>query len=61
MKDSIFDDTDRIVSFDVVSLYTNIPLAETIDAVYAEESKRVPPVPKGIFKKLLKITSYINK
>ena len=61
LNDSIFESTDRIVSFDVVSLYTNIPLAETIDmvvdAVYAEESKRVPPVPKGIFKKLLKIAT----
>ena len=57
LNEVIFDKGDRIVSFDVVSLYTNIPLAETIalvvDELYSEKSKRVPPVPKQVFKHLL--------
>ena len=61
MNDAIYDIGDKIVSFDVVSLYTNIPLTETInlvvDRVYSERSTRVPPVPKHIFKKLLNIAT----
>ena len=45
----------------MVSLYTNIPLAETIDIVvddlYKEESVRIPPVPKKVFKRLLQIAT----
>ena len=61
LKDVIFEVGDKIVSFDVVSLYTNIPLAETIDIVvddlYKEESVRIPPVPKKVFKRLLQIAT----
>ena len=52
---------DKVVSFDVVSLYTNIPLLETIEiiseSVYDENSVIVPPFPKLIFKKLLTIAT----
>ena len=41
----------------MVCLFTNIPLAETInlvvDTLYSDRSKRVPPVSKVIFKRLL--------
>ena len=61
LKKSVFDPKDKIVSFDVVSLYTNIPLAETIDIVvntlYSDRSKRVPPVDKIVFKRLLEIAT----
>ena len=61
LKNVIFDPKDQIVSFDVVSLFTNIPLAETIDIVveslYSETSKIVPPVDKKVFKRLLQIAT----
>lgn len=61
LKQSVFAPTDTIVSFDVVSLYTNIPLAETINIVvedlYSEKSKKVPPVEKDVFKRLLEIAT----
>ena len=42
LKESTFEPSDKIVSFDVVSLFTNIPLVETIEiivnALYAETS-----------------------
>ena len=41
-----FSEGDQCVSFDVCSLYTNVPLEETInlisDFVYSDKSKRVP-------------------
>ena len=56
-----FSPDDKVVSFDVVSLYTNIPLLETIEiiteSVYDENSVIVPPFPKLIFKKLLTIAT----
>ena len=61
LRQSVFDPADKIVSFDVVSLYTNIPLAETIDIVvedlYAEKSKKIPPVDKKVFKRLLQMAT----
>lgn len=61
LKQSVFDSGDKIVSFDVVSLYTNIPLAETIelvvDRLYSVKSKMVPPVSRDVFKKLMQIAT----
>ena len=61
LNDMAFSGDDRMVSFDVVSLFTNIPLSETIDfivnAVYEENSRRLPPVPKLVFKRLLEIAT----
>jgi hypothetical protein len=52
-----FSEGDELLSFDVCSLFTNVPLDETInlisDLVYSEDSKCVPPFPKKWFKKLL--------
>ena len=45
------------VSFDVVSLFTNVPLVETIDIIinrlYDEHNNNSIPIPKDIFKKLM--------
>ena len=61
LKDTMVDSADKVVSFDVVSLYTNIPLDETIDiiveALYAETSYSVPPVPQKVFKRLLQMAT----
>lgn len=54
--DRLFQKVDILVSFDVVSLFTNIPLAETIDLVcnYVYEADNKPPFSKKTFKELLK-------
>ena len=53
-----FSDDDSLISFDVVSLFTNVPLQETIDIitkyVYADSNKRQPPFSQLIFKRMLK-------
>ena len=45
----------------MVSLFTNVPLSETIDVVveslYSEKSKRVPPIRKEVFKRLLRMAT----
>ena len=52
------NDNDYCVSFDVVSLFTNIPLEETIkiiaDFIYADKSRILYPIKKDIFIKLLR-------
>ena len=61
LNDAIYDPSDKMVSFDVTSLYTNIPLTETInlivDRLYSEKSVSVPPFPKAVFKRLLEIAT----
>ena len=56
-----FSEGDRSVSFDVKSLYTNVPLDETIklisEKVYSDSSLSVPPFPKKVFTKLLKFAT----
>ena len=56
-----FSGGDNCVSFDVCSLYTNVPLDETIgliaDKVYSTTSAIVPPFPKKVFLKLLKFAT----
>jgi len=46
-----------MVSYDVVSLFTNVPLKETVDIVtnlvYGENSISTPPFDKTVFRKLL--------
>ena len=48
---------EHLVSYDVVSLFTNVPLKETIDIVcniaYGAESVTQPPFSKSVFSKLL--------
>ena len=62
IKDFCFKPTDILVSFDVESLFTNVPLSETItiiaDTVYSQEN--IPSYSKDTFIKLLeKATSGI--
>ena len=49
------------VSFDVVSLFTNVPLSETIDLItnrlYVNENANNIPFPKEIFRKLMYMTT----
>ena len=51
----------KVVSFDVVSLYTNIPLLETIqiiaDSIYDASSVKKPAFPKASCIKLLTIAT----
>ena len=48
---------NTMVSFDVVSLFINVPLVKTIDIIinrlYDEHNNNSIPIPKDIFKKLL--------
>ena len=56
-----FSDNDQVVSLDVCSLFTNVPLDETIkliaDRVYSQFSACVPPFEKKWFIKLLKFAT----
>ena len=65
---------DKLVSFDIVSLFTNIPLNKTIniitDYVYSDDNTHKPLMDKHIFVKLLRLAGkglffikivYINK
>ena len=53
----MFNPDDILVSFDVVSLFTNVPLVETINIIanhiYQKKAKR-PAFEKHIFKNLVK-------
>ena len=57
LKHHKFSLEDKIVSFDVVSLFTNVPLSETIqlicDKVYSPCSLRTLPFTQLLFKKML--------
>ena len=61
LKKFQFCESDNLVSFDVSSLFTNVPLDETIgliaDCVYGNKSKKVPPFPKKWFIKLLQFAT----
>ena len=55
---------DKLVSFDVKSLYTNVPLHETVkivaDYVYSKNAVCTPPITKTIFTKLLLLVTQGN-
>ena len=59
LKHYVFSPNDKIISFDVVSLFTNVPLSETIDLicekVYSPSSLKTPPFKKLFFKRMLKL------
>ena len=59
LKHYVFSPSDKIISFDVVSLFTNVPLSETIDLicekVYSPSSLKTPPFKKLFFKRMLKL------
>ena len=58
MKSVELDNDEVIISFDVASLYTNVPVQEAIDVcaelLYSGEHK-LPPVNKETFKELLQL------
>ena len=59
LNNSNISSDDKLVSFDVVSLFTNIPLNETIniiaDYVFSDENIQKPLMEKHIFVKLLRL------
>ena len=59
LKLFIFKPSDCMLSFDVVSLFTNVPLIETIDIIsdYVYKSKSKPAFSKLVFKELLNIAT----
>ena len=59
LKLFIFKPSDCMISFDVVSLFTNVPLIETIDIIsnYVYKSKSKPAFSKLVFKELLNIAT----
>ena len=59
IKSFVFNIQHIVVSYDVVSLFTNIPLKETIDIVtdYVYNSENSPKFEKKDFKKLLEIAT----
>eukprot|EP00111_Clytia_hemisphaerica_P015622 TCONS_00046106-protein len=60
LKDITLDEGEVLVSFDIVSLYTNVPVLEAIDVstnlLYSGRFKK-PPVDQETFKELLTICS----
>ena len=57
-----FTPNDLMVSFDVVSLFTNVPLSETIDIIanYIYDHKhnlKIPPFKKLIFKRMMTLAT----
>ena len=56
-----FTPNSILVSFDVESLFTNVPLLETIDIavdkVYSPDNTFIPPFPKETFKQLLHLAT----
>ena len=61
VKNFVFGNNDVLVSFDVVSLFTNVPLSETIDLItnyiYSSSNQSKPPFTKRVFKNLLKLAT----
>ena len=59
LKTFCFSKSDILISFDVVSLFTNVPLTETIDMITERvyKSSTKPQFDKLVFKKLLEIST----
>ena len=61
LKEITFSPTDCLVSFDVVSLFTNVPLKETINTIssylYPKDAVSCMPFPEKSFQKLMKIAT----
>ena len=59
LKEFTFTPTDTLVSYDVVSLFTNVPLIETIhiiaDTIYSSKDK--PKFQKDVFIRMMKIAT----
>ena len=60
LKSIQLDDDEVIISFDVASLYTNVPVGEAIDVcsdLLFSGKYQLPPVDKATFKTLLEIST----
>ena len=59
LKEFCFKQTDILISFDVVSLFTNVPLEQTINTIadHIYELYSIPPFEKKTFKKLMHIAT----
>ena len=60
IKNIELDSSKELVSFDVVSLYTNVPVAEAIEHcanLLYNENQEAPPIDKEIFIELAKLSS----
>jgi hypothetical protein len=61
LKAFAFNPKDKLISFDVESLFTNVPINETIDLianyVYAQDEDKQPPFKKLIFKRMLTLAT----
>ena len=62
LKNFQFKPNHKLVSFDVKSLFTNVPLEETIDSIattiYSDDTNILPmPISKEVFKKLMIMTT----
>ena len=60
LKSFIFKPTDCMISFDVVSLFTNVHLIETIDIISDYKSKSKPAYSKLVFQDLLKTATLFS-
>ena len=61
LKSIKLDEDEVIVSFDVASLYTNVPVTEAIEVcsdLLFSGKYQLPPVNKPTFKKLLEIATF---
>ena len=61
LKDVKLNDDDELVSFDVTSLYTNVPVMETInictEKLYSMPDDKKPPIDRDTFIKLTSIAA----
>ena len=60
LKDIPYSRKDNVVSFDVISLFTNIPLPETVEIIsnyLYEKNQNIMPVERKVFRKLMFIAT----
>ncbi|CAF4999366.1 unnamed protein product [Rotaria sp. Silwood1] len=63
-QNSHLSNNNRMISFDIQSLFTNIPVRETIEIIcnklYCTDPKLRPFIPKDYFRKLLEFTTTVS-
>ena len=62
IKDFLFNSNQFLVSFDVKSLFSNVPLSYTIDIIadyiFSQQRKDYPPIRREIFIKLMHLATH---